>query len=314
MSSQKSNLDKAKRKAANELLEPNGGIVGIGIGRIGVAGERENCVRAYVLDKNHVKVPKKILGVPIHVIEVGRFGRSRQMPGCLKPIKPPGLGSPIRIRTTVPNVNEGHRGTLGAVVKKGRDCYILSCNHVLRVNGRVPDDAEIVTAEFVGNESRLAKPGPFKRLDHRARNSMDCAIAPLNDGVCIRPQPEKPEMRLSSTRPIEPSVGIKVYKVGAFTDYTEGRIVDTDVDLYVDYSFGSFRFDHQLLIDGGKGSQFATSGDSGSLVVGHKTRQAAALIFAASGRYAVASPVRAILKYFDVELVGPTVQDAALPS
>jgi hypothetical protein len=300
---EKTIVEKAKRKAAYELLEPDRGVVGVGIGRVGVAGERINCVRVYVLDKDYASVPEKILGVPTRVIEVGRFGRTPKMSGCPKPANTSRPGSPIRIRTKVPNVNEGQRGTLGALVKKGGQRYILSCNHILRVNGRVPDDAEIVSAQFVGEEKCLAKPGPFKPLDHHAHNSMDCAIAKVNDGVELNPEFEYAEARLSSTNPIDPNPGIKVYKVGAVTGYKEGKIVDADVDLYIDYSFGSFRFDRQLLIDGGKASQFATAGDSGSLVVDHKTRRATALIFAASGRYAVACPIRRVLKYFAVELV-----------
>jgi hypothetical protein len=303
MNPEKTNVQKAKRKAAYELLEPDGGVVGVGIGRAGVGGERKNCLRVYVLDKDYVKVPEEILEVPTRVIEVGRFGRTPQMPCCSRPMKTPRLGSPIRIRTTVPNVNEGQRGTLGALVKRGSDRYILSCNHILRVNGRVPDDAEIVSAEFVGREKILAKPGPFKRLDHHAHNSMDCAIALVNDGVAISPKPKDSKTRLGSTEPIDPETGFNVYKVGAVTGYTEGKIIDTDVDLYVNYSFGSFRFDHQLLIDGGKDSQFATRGDSGSLVIDRNTRRATALIFAASGRYAVASPIRKVLECFEVELV-----------
>jgi hypothetical protein len=92
-----------------------------------------------------------------------------------------------------------------------------------------------------------------------------------------------------------------VYKIGAVTDYREGTIVDTAVDLYIDYSFGTFLFENQILIDGGKDPDgeddqkvFAAAGDSGSLVFDSQKR-ATAMIFAASGRYAVACPIDNVL-------------------
>ena len=62
---------------------------------------------------------------------------------------------------------------------------------------------------------------------------------------------------------------MKVVKFGAVTGRTEGNIVDTDLDLYVNYSFGTFLFKRQVLIDVREdgSDNFATAGDSGSIVI-----------------------------------------------
>jgi hypothetical protein len=83
-----------------------------------------------------------------------------------------------------------------------------------------------------------------------------------------------------------------VKKAGAVTGITQGKIVDIDADLYVDYSFGTFRFEHQVIIDGAtENPPFATAGDSGAIVVDMATKRGTAMILAASGRFAVACPL-----------------------
>ena len=87
-------------------------------------------------------------------------------------------------------------------------------------------------------------------------------------------------------------------KFGAVTGRTEGNVVDTDLDLYVNYSFGTFLFKRQVLIECRDGSdntlpQMGTRGRSSSMRV---RNQAVAMIFAASGRFAVACPLADVLK------------------
>jgi hypothetical protein len=148
--------------------------------------------------------------------------------------------------------------------------------------------------------------GPFVRLERHAINTADCALAVLvpqerqaepADQYAERYQP------LKSETPAAPCCDMKVVKVGAVTGPTDGTIVDVDAELYVDYSFGTFRFQKQVVIDGGPDCEFARSGDSGSLVVETENGQAVAMIFAASGRYAVACPIDEVLKQLGVELV-----------
>jgi hypothetical protein len=304
-------LKQAKQEAVKQLLRPNRNIVGIGIGKKITRNEptSQDCVRVYVVSKicmddlaANSAVPSQILGAPTDVIAIGRFGRTGRP--ALRTDTTPRPGSAIRVKTLAPNVNQGQRGTLAAIVTDGVYRYILSCNHILAVNGRVPCDAEVVSAEFVGAEQTIAKPGNFIPFARNSANSVDCALALLptdNKVQATFPQ----DFKLSTNTPADPHAEAKVTKFGAVTARTEGTIVDTDVDLYMDYSFGTFYFEHQVMIDGGWGGPyFAAAGDSGSLVVDTSTASGAAigLIFGASGRFAVACPLGAALQQLAQQL------------
>lgn len=302
-------LKLAKAEAVKQLLHPNGNIVGVGIGKKVKAGKetQEDCVKVYVVKKTTPHsliwaslVPLHFLGVPTDVVEVGRLGSKGDhskvckatTPGCN--LSRP--GSPIRVRTDAPNVNQGARGTLGAVVTDGANKYILSCNHLLARNGRITgNDATVVSAEFVGTEVDLAKPGYFVKLDPDDANPADCAVALLPSNTDVQTAfPD--DFKLSPGGSANPTPCMQVTKFGAITHRTRGSIVDTDVDLYVDYSFGTFRLEHQVMIDSGDWSEpFAAAGDSGSIAIDESTNRATAMIFAASGRFAVACPLDTVL-------------------
>ena len=313
-------LKAAKRKAVELFLRPHGNVVGVGIGKKVIDGRQTpiDCVRVYVIAKKGegslpVKslVPEYILGVPTDVIEVSRFGRKghRPKPAGHNETRP---GSPIRVQTDAVNVNEGARGTLGALVTDGRQQYLLSCNHILRVNGRVPPDpraAQILSAVFVGDQPHIAEPGPLIRLQRGCGNPVDCAIAPLKDGAEVVSAFPVGTFVLISGDAVPPAPEMRVQKVGAATGHTHGVIVDTDADLYVDFSFGTFLFEDQVIIEGSReGEDFANDGDSGSIVATEteeQTGRATAMIFAASGRFAVACPLPTVLEKLGAELSRP---------
>jgi hypothetical protein len=316
-STQLDQLHRAKAEAVARYLKPNGNIVGVGIGQKPIDGKATDCVRIYVvLRQDEAAIPSSqlvpkgttICDVPVDVIEVGRFGKNGQ-----KPINDEGTttrpGSPVRVRTAATNVNEGKRGTLGAVVTDGDAYYILGCNHVLAVNGRVPADpdlAQVVSGEFVGVEAKIASPDEFVPLLRDTRNSADCALARLKDRDSVPATFPDGTVRLTSPDAIAPELGMYVRKFGAGTGLTHGTIVDTDVDLYVDYSFGTFHFEHQVVIQSSEGGkEFATGGDSGSVVIAGtdaKEGQATGMIFAASGKFAVACPFSTVLSELAAQL------------
>src|SRR5512133_2448900 len=115
----------AKAKAVEAYLRPNSNIVGVGIGKKKVDEEWKPCVRIYVVQKLDDPIvpsgqlaPKDINGVPVDVIPLSGFGRNGVFP-----VQDTGTvtrpGSPIRVKTDLTNINEGARGTLGAVVTDG---------------------------------------------------------------------------------------------------------------------------------------------------------------------------------------------------
>lgn len=316
-------LEQARQLAANRLLRPNyfANVVGVGIGKKFVDGAPTptDCIRIYVVTKSDVEdltpaelMPDDFLGVPTDIIRIGRFGQGGHRPIPLVQNSTIGPGDPIRVSSSAPNVNSGFMGTAGAIVQDGaRQKYILSCNHVLAVNGRVPRGANIVSTPSADNEQTIANRNVFIRLHREGTNRVDCALALLaSDATLVtekfqeRQRGHKRGIAWKSEKTTAPEKAMKVVKVGAVTEKTFGTILDTDVELYVDYSFGTFRFEKQVIIDGGESSRFARGGDSGSLVVDTKTGLATAMIFAASGRYAVACPIDQVFYELDQEVQG----------
>jgi hypothetical protein len=307
--------------------------VGIGVKSVDGDATPTNCVRVYVVSKVDLEdlspaeiVPPSFLDVPTDVIPVGQFGQTGPRPfhsceSCGKTYKDTAQwsvhrtgtchlpilsksarrtlhspGSKISVNTNSPNVNRSAVGTLGAVVRdEDGTQYILGCNHTLAVNGRVPRGSVIVSAEFVGRGTSLATRDAFIDLKADAPNKADCALARL----ILKPKKEvgstfpRGTYSLRSGAPALAARGMKVQKVGGATGHTLGTVVDVDADLYVTFSFGTYRFENQVMIDGGDDNVFATPGDSGSIVadIGGKP-EARAMIYAASGQFAVACPLR----------------------
>ncbi len=316
-------LEQARQLAANRLLRPNyfANVVGVGIGKKSVDGASTptDCIRIYVVakfDEEDVSpaalMPGDFLGVPTDIIEVGRFGQGGHRPIPLPQDSVVGPGDPIRVSNPAPNVNSGFMGTLGAIVQDGdRQKYILSCNHVLAVNGRVPKGANIVSTLTADNETTIAHLYTSVRLQRETSNSVDCALAlltsdcaPVTEEFQERKGTQKRAIAWKSEKTTAPLKTMKVVKVGAVTGKTFGTILDVDVELYIDYSFGTFRFEKQVIIDGGQNFRFARGGDSGSIVVDTDTGRATAMIFAASGRYAVACPIQRVFDELAQEVPG----------
>jgi hypothetical protein len=136
---------------------------------------------------------------------------------------------------------------------------------------------------------------------------VDCAIAPV---VELPAQHTDPFVqgnfrggplsgRAKGAPVVSPSIGKadrgqKVQKDGAITGLTSGTVVDTNADFYVEYSFGTFLFADQIVIEG-DADEFAADGDSGSIVIYPEENQAIGMIFAESGRFAIACSLGEVL-------------------
>lgn len=318
-------LLKAKRKAANQLLKTGstGNVLAVGIGQKIKDGEEKatKCIRIYVQSKlppadlpskddnlrASAMLPKTFEGFTTDVIEIGRFGRAGVV---LKQPPQQGPGSPIRLDTAASNVNSRATGTWGAVVQYGaKNNFILSCNHILSVNGRVPPGTKIVSGALCGVGMKPLPIATFPGEGYFVEigtdpNAVDCALARLKEAPAnITP------VKLES-----PQRGTRVTKVGAASSTTHGIIVDTHADVSVDYSFGSFRFNNQILIkgivDNGQQTEFAVDGDSGAIVVDDVTGAPIGMVFGEAGEYAVACPLTKVLARLGETLKkAPDLQD-----
>jgi hypothetical protein len=311
-------LQKAKQLAVNRLLRPNtfANVVGVGIGYKTTDGAvtPTQCVRVYVHTKLNPGditpaslIPPGFQDIPTDVIEVGRFGRVGRVdsPRDLTDKDPITPGSPIRLQTSAPNVNSGAFGTLGAVAEAGKDRYILSCNHILNVNSRVPVGTAIVSAASFGAGTApvvARSTSYFVKIARDTPNEVDCALARIDKGATVQAIPivnGKPLFSVGGTYPAlmianSVAIGATVAKFGSVTGLTYGTVVDFDADFFVDYSFGTFLFTGQIVIDGnipGKNNDlFASEGDSGSILV-DPSLQAVGMVFAEAERFVLACPL-----------------------
>jgi hypothetical protein len=326
---EKIRLRKIKKTIVEELFlsRYGGNIVGVGIGF--KEKDRElvtpfkPCVRVYVSQKpdkpDRGELPAKsqikqfgFAENDTDVINVERSFRIRNALTTPKPQSLPHPGSSIapQLAAEHSNVSRAISGTLGAILRSGNDSYILSCNHVMAVKGRVPvgapvfcpapaDGAALHIADFIGAE-------PIEHVNDRLneKNMADCALAKLRLGVDVDPRFPigAAEAPVAVSAIGDPKLGQRVVKNGKATGKTKGIIVDNEVDLLVEYSFGSFRFVDQVLIQGDGGS-FADDGDSGSVAITDKEpRAATALIFAPLGEYTAAAPLPRVVKVLNGRL------------
>jgi hypothetical protein len=329
----------AKKVASARYLGMNGtDVVGVGVGTKVVSGVDTliPCVKFYVSRKTAPGelplvnlLPDDVLGVPTDVVDVGRaFGPRINA----RRIRPPagerlvGPGDSIGPHAAdASNVSLTFSGTLGAVLQRAgddRQRFLLSNNHVLSVNGRIPVGSPIVAP---GQEDALGT--VQKTIGHlaelvpltRKENFVDCAIAAMED-------PDGVNFIFPDGRVVggwaAPQIGLSVIKFGKASGCSQGKIVDVSADILVDYSFGTFLFVDQILIDGGE-DDFAQDGDSGALLItapNHVARygrhaahteellpagapaEAVGLVFAPAGRFAAACPISVVLDQLELLL------------
>ena len=207
-----------------------------------------------------------------------------------------------------PGYSIGHidagAGTLGAVVKRGREYYILSNSHVLALCGLARrGDAIVYPGSLDGGltEDLVAKLARFKKFKFGSGflNRVDCAIA--------KPTPERLGDLMAEIkglglpgRTIKPVRGMKVTKVGRTTGKTTGKIEDVHFRFTLDYEgdVGVVGFIDQVLC-----TRYTDVGDSGSLVVEKATGRAVGLHFAGAEGGSVFSPIDEVLKTLGVQLV-----------
>jgi hypothetical protein len=327
-------------------------VVGVGVGYKESEGQAtgELAVTVNVVRKVPVaqlaaaqKVPGEIDGVKTDVVETGRFWAGQAAPPNppLDKMTPPAeqvLSPRDRWRPLIPpGVSIGHMaitaGTLGCLVRRGSDLFILSNNHVLaNVNSGQPGDpiiqpgrydggtgadqvatlAEFVPIDFGGtNPTCSLATGVEKSLNwlaerlgskHRLmayqttadQNLVDAALARPLDPAMFTPE----ILKIGTPKGVHSAgLGANVQKAGRTTDYTQGRIVQIDVTNSVDYNGRVATFTGQLMANG-----MSSGGDSGSAVLDDQG-YVVGLLFAGSTNSTLINPIQTVLQMLNVELV-----------
>jgi hypothetical protein len=169
---------------------PQHNVVGVGVGAKIVKGKAtaRPSVRLYVahkLDRPLVRpehrLPSEIEGVETDVVQVGRL--RAQIPSSRQRHRPARPGCSIGFHPEAPDDGLLMAGTLGAVVARGETRFILSNNHVLANENRLPVGAPIYQPGLLDHgdprTDAVARLSHFAPLTPSGPNRVDCAIAEI---------------------------------------------------------------------------------------------------------------------------------------
>lgn len=311
----------ASARAATAAISPapTWNVLGVGIGEKVSEGKQTGAlaVKLFVrmkyplaeLDSKHA-LPKEISGIPTDVEEVGTF---RRLQSAQAKRKPSGMPNPrTKIRPAQPGCSIGFQdpnnqftmaGTFGAVVKDKNGTYVLSNNHVLADENRLPIGAAIFQPGLLdgGNVAtdQIAALTRFINLDTQQPNTVDCAIAKATSQNLI----SSDILHIGAPQgAADAAIDMAVHKFGRTTGYTVGRVTSVDTDVTVQYDLGNITFTGQIIIVGGVGQSFSKAGDSGSLILQRGTNKAVALLFAGSASHTIANHIADVLRALNVAL------------
>ncbi len=297
--------------ARNRIVspKPNQNVVGVGIGEKVTDGVPEGilAVKFFVREKYPKDqlsktdlLPETIDGLPVDVEATGTF-RAFAMPNPRTKIRPAQPGSSVGFAD--PNNQFVMAGTFGALVKKDNKLFILSNNHVIADENRLPLNSAIFQPGLLdnGNQNtdKIAKLSKAVQILPGVFNKVDAAIAQVNN---------KSEVSNSilfigvPTGTKKAALDMNVHKFGRTTSYTVGKVTSIATDVRVTYDTGEFSFEDQIIIVGDNATSFSASGDSGSLILERSSRKAVGLLFAGSTTHTIANHIADVFKALKIKL------------
>jgi hypothetical protein len=281
-------------------------IVGVGISEkmVNNVYTGRMCISVFVVSKESehdvhpdAMVPKQINGIPTDVVATGEIhafphrGRYRPAPG---------------------GVSIGHfqvtAGTLGCLVRRGSQLFILSNNHVLaNSNNANIGDPIMQPGPFDGGVSAIniiARLSEFVPIQFgNIPNQVDAAIAQTNASL-VTPQSKC----FGSINPTPQGANLfqVVKKCGRTTQTSRGIVSATNVTIRVGYgTSGTALFQNQIIIAGLPAiAPFSQPGDSGSLVLDNFSNRPVGLLFAGSSLITIISPIQTVLNLLNVSIIG----------
>lgn len=296
-----------KRRYEQELLG-KANVRGVGIGYKMTAGRVTGELSVVTLVTRKVRslsvlssydvVPGILEGIGTDVLEVGiiRVPPTPVTPMRQSPIRPaPGGCSIGHYRITA--------GTLGCLVRRGYETFILSNNHVLADENGMTLDADPILQPGPADGGtltyhKIAELRDFIPISFDSvMNRVDAAIAsPIdlrdvtNDIIGIG----------APRGTVVADLGMPVVKSGRTTGITRGVIAIMDATLDIEYRRGVARFENQLIVIS---PGFSRGGDSGSVVlIDDGTRRICGLLFAGSEYITVINRVEDVFSALAVSL------------
>lgn len=305
----------ASAEAMGETTGVSENVVGWGIG-IKASGEDTLLVHVEEEFPDH-KIPGEFDELPTEILEVGQ-------PTAYLNANPIERYWPVLGGSSIGHPLIGS-GTLGCLVEKDENHYILSNNHVIAATNRANVGDPVVHpgplyGGSVDHGDTIAILEPYQTIDFSADqhnpNWIDAAIAKVGDWYQTVVSPEIidigiPQSTLLSERiPVQP--GQYVRKYGATTGATEGVIQAINFAMKMTYLVGNQKhrafFDHQITIESVNSFPFSKKGDSGSLIVDAEYSKPIGLLFGGSNngkrKVTYANPIELVLEHYDVTIVG----------
>lgn len=297
--------------AAEEGAAGLGNLVGVGIGEKVVDGvpTGQPALKVFVKEKlaedqvsSEALVPQSVGGVTTDVDATGEVS---------------GQFFTARLRPAPGGVSIGHcptihAGTLGCLVTRANQLFILSNNHVIaRVNAGPLNVPVSQPGRLDGGNCAtdvIARLTQFVPIIFGTQcNFVDAAIARTSPNLVDRRILRPFGIRQPLIPPhVPPVLNTFVQKSGRTTQYRRGIIDAVNVTLNVNYApFGGIaRFCRQFRVRG-IGAIFSDRGDSGSLVTTFPINHPVGLLFAgnAANNFTFCNPIGAVLSAFGVNIV-----------
>jgi len=297
--------------SADEPYDP-GNCVGVGIGEKTENGHPTGRLAVKVLVKekkaeNQVSsealVPQTVGGVPTDVEESGEiyanmFTARRRPAPC---------------GVSIGNCNRIMAGTLGCLVTRSNQLFILSNNHVMALVNTSPLNAGIPQQGRLDGgvcpQDIIARLAQFIPINFAvgASNVVDAAIARtspnLVDRRILRPGGVLQRIVLPE---VAPALNMQVQKSGRTTQFRRGFVdlINTTVNVSYAPLGGVARFVRQFRVRG-VGGIFSDRGDSGSLVTTFPRNQPVGVLFAgnAANNMTFCNMIGAVRAAFGVTIV-----------
>jgi len=296
--------------AVASSVAPEQNVVGVGVGEQIVDDQPTGvmAVKFFVRVKypeselsKTTLLPKSIDGLPVDVEETGLFRRFVPvMPNPKTRIRPAQPGGSVGYED--PNHQIVMAGTFGAVVKDKAGEYILSNNHVLADENRLPVGSPIFQPGLLdggnANTDQIAVMTRFIPLSP-AGNKVDCALAKVTKSSLV--SADVLHIGPPTGRDVA-AIDMAVHKFGRTTSYTVGQVKSIDTDVTVSYDTGNYMFLEQIIIVGSARNPFSAAGDSGSLILQRGTNKAVGLLFAGSNSHTIANHIDDVLQALKVKL------------
>jgi hypothetical protein len=296
--------------------------VGIGYKTVGNVRTNEICVVVSVIKKlpliqlpESARVPTVLGSVPTDVVETGVIFALQDPKDKMRPARP--------------GISIGHyqitAGTLGCLVQRNGQVFILSNNHVLaNSNNAQLGDAILqpgpadggTSADQIGTLEQFVPVGfgispgcgcspfglirsllgiPKPQVNEPGNNTVDCAIARPLSADLVNPD----ILNIGIPAGVgTATLGTPVQKSGRTTGHTTDQITQIDVTVSVNYGGTNIAvFKNQLMA-----GAMSQGGDSGSAVL-DMDKQVVGLLFAGSASTTIMNPIQFVLDALQVQVV-----------